>query len=68
MNTTEKVITIQTYFGFKSTKMCELLGNMNYQTFRNKRNPNNAINNFNTKELNTLIRNLKLLCQDAKTL
>lgn len=68
MNTTEKVTSIQTYFGFKSKKMCELLGNMNYQTFRNKRNPNNTINNFNQKELNTLIKNVKLLCQDAKTL
>ena len=34
---TNTIIAIQQHYGFKSSKMCELLGGMNRQTFRNNK-------------------------------
>lgn len=60
---TNTIIAIQQHYGFKSSKMCELLGGMNRQTFRNNKSKTNPTNNFKSEHVSILIKNIGKLIQ-----
>jgi len=63
-----KIVSIKTHFGFTTKKTCELLGGMNANVFKLKRNINAERNHFKESDLSLLKSNIKKLNQEYKLL
>ncbi len=61
-----KIVSVKTHFGFTTRKMCELLGGMNVNVFKQKCNKNSVTNFFKKTDLPLLKQNIKKLNQNFK--